>query len=383
MTVRGSRRRRRPATGCPTLIGPEHDAPPPPARKLTGNVLERFAELSPDLFCLAGFDGYFKYLSPSWERLLGYSIEELCERPYIDLVHPDDRLQTSREADAMMAKGKISAAFRNRYIARDGSHRWLEWNAEIVKAEELIYAVARDVTDLTLLEVRRAQVQTLVVHDLKNPLAAILANADYLTACPDLDEVAQLGREILIAGEQMQRLLLNLLDVSRLEEGALLEQLSDVDVGALMNLAATQMRRRAASESKRITVTGPPCSLFADAQILRRVLDNLLDNALKYTDPGGTIVLEAERVEDAIEIRISDDGPGIPVEQRERVFEKYVRLEDLHRSPAARTSRGLGLVFCRMAVEAHGGQIWITENAPRGTKFCVRLPLRRPTRPPP
>jgi two-component system CheB/CheR fusion protein len=111
----------------------------------------------------------------------------------------------------------------------------------------------------------------------------------------------------------------------------------------------------------------------ADWQLLRRVLQNLVDNCIKYGPRGGTITLESEPVATgAARISVSDDGPGIPEELRDRIFDKYAKVErDAGRS---RDSRGLGLRFCRLAVEAHGGRIWVENREPRGARFSFELP---------
>ncbi|MDZ4164592.1 MAG: PAS domain S-box protein, partial [Smithellaceae bacterium] len=107
---------------------------------------ENFFHLSPDLLCLVGFDGYFKMLNPAWERTLGFTVDELQARPFLDLVHPDDR-QATIEATARLNAGQDLVAFENRYLCKDGSCRWLRWNAVSSVDEQLIYAVAHDVTE--------------------------------------------------------------------------------------------------------------------------------------------------------------------------------------------------------------------------------------------
>lgn len=119
---------------------------PHPQRKRAEEDLARFFSLSLDLLCIAGFDGYFKRLNPAWERVLGYSAEEMLSRPYLDFVHPDDRHPTTTEADRLGVGGHV-VTFENRYLAKDGSYRWLQWNAVSVPDEQVIYAAARDVTE--------------------------------------------------------------------------------------------------------------------------------------------------------------------------------------------------------------------------------------------
>src|SRR5215470_10246237 len=117
--------------------------------------LREFADLSLNLLCIAGIDGYFKYLNPTWETTLGYSRNELMSRPYIEFVHPDDRQATVSEA-AHVASGRSTLSFENRYRCKNGSYRWLLWSA-IVRADRgLIYCVAADVTERKLEDVRLA-----------------------------------------------------------------------------------------------------------------------------------------------------------------------------------------------------------------------------------
>jgi PAS domain S-box-containing protein len=126
----------------------------------------RMFNLSLDLLCISGFDGYFKRVNPAFERTLGYSSEELVSRPFIEFVHPDDRGLTS-EADARLSHGDAVTEFENRYICADGSVRWLQWSSRPVPDERVQYGVAKDVTDRKRAEAEQAalrRVATLVAH---------------------------------------------------------------------------------------------------------------------------------------------------------------------------------------------------------------------------
>ncbi|MCW3014700.1 MAG: hypothetical protein JWO02_1792 [Solirubrobacterales bacterium] len=115
-------------------------------RRRAERRVERIFDLSLDLVSIAGLDGYFKQVNPAFERVLGYSSQEILSRPFLDLVHPDDRERT-RDVVARLARGQKAFQFENRYICRDGSERWLQWSTTPVLGEGLLYAVARDVTD--------------------------------------------------------------------------------------------------------------------------------------------------------------------------------------------------------------------------------------------
>ncbi len=113
------------------------------SRLETGN---RFIDLSIDMFCIAGFDGFFKSLNQSWEKTLGFTTEELQAKPYFEFIHPDDRQATAAEA-SRLEKLEVTFAFENRYLCKDGSYKWLSWNAVSTPEQRVIYAVARDITE--------------------------------------------------------------------------------------------------------------------------------------------------------------------------------------------------------------------------------------------
>lgn len=127
---------------------------------------KRFFDLSLDMLCIAGLDGYFKMVNPAWEATLGFTAEEMVSRPFIDFVHPDDVEATNETYATQVAQGKDVVEFENRYLCKDGSYKWLVWNAKTVTEEELIYAVVRDITERKLAE------------ELLRRLAAIVDSSD-------------------------------------------------------------------------------------------------------------------------------------------------------------------------------------------------------------
>jgi PAS domain S-box-containing protein len=124
---------------------------------------ERFFAVSPDLMCVAGFDGYFKSLNPAWEVLLGHSRDELLARPFVEFVHPDDRAATAARMEAMLTGAPVTA-FENRFCRRDGDYRWFSWNAIPVTAQQLVYATARDITARKQAEELQAKMAAIVEY---------------------------------------------------------------------------------------------------------------------------------------------------------------------------------------------------------------------------
>ncbi|MCF8063489.1 MAG: PAS domain S-box protein [Deltaproteobacteria bacterium] len=150
--------------------------------------LESLFKLSLDMLCVAGFDGYFRHLNPAWERTLGWTGEELRDRPWMEFVHPDDRERTL-EAGRILSEGREIISFENRYHCKDGSYRWLSWNSRPLFEQGLIYAAVRDVTaakeaEEALRERDRLQgaLETAgaACHELNQPLQAITGFADLL-----------------------------------------------------------------------------------------------------------------------------------------------------------------------------------------------------------
>lgn len=145
----------------------------------TGRELEdRFFALSIDLLCLLNFNGYFKRLNPAWERTFGFTSDELMARPFIEFVHPDDRERTLKQNAAVRAGGQ-ALSFENRYVCKDGSYRWLRWNAAPDSAGSVIYSVARDITTSKHAEEERER----LVKELQRALAEVRTLREILPIC--------------------------------------------------------------------------------------------------------------------------------------------------------------------------------------------------------
>lgn len=127
---------------------------PPEAPEVTEAFFDRFFELSIDMMCFLDFRGHFKRLNPAWERTLGFTIDELRSKPFIEFVHPDDRARTIHQ-NKEVRSGGVALLFENRYLCKDGSYRWLRWNARADLGHETIYSVARDITEQKQIEAER------------------------------------------------------------------------------------------------------------------------------------------------------------------------------------------------------------------------------------
>jgi signal transduction histidine kinase len=220
---------------------------------------------------------------------------------------------------------------------------------------------------------QRDRLTRFMVHDLKSLLSVVSANAGYLLELPDTPaaERAEIVRDIAHAAGRLHGMVLDALDLQLAEGGSIPITRAEFDLAALVQEVA---RGSAPASGRRTTVTvgDGPVRLDADRAVLARVIENLLDNARKYGE--GLVELDARSVAGGVEVRVRDDGPGIEESARARVFEPYVRLHGAAASLHSATSRGLGLAFCRAAVEAHGGRIWIEDAQHHGSVFCFALP---------
>jgi len=231
---------------------------------------------------------------------------------------------------------------------------------------------------LLALEAARRVLASAIVHDLKSPLAALLGNTQYLLGSPDVaGETREVLGDMVASANGMHRIVLNLLDVARMEEAELTPERREVRVGELLDRARVTAQLTTRMTGHGLAVEGDlDAVVTVDADLVVRVIENLLDNSLKYAPRSTTIRLSAQvDAAGALELRVEDDGPGVPADQRDRIFERYARL-GRDATTHGRDSRGLGLAFCRMAVEAHGGTIVVLDRVPTGAGavFCARVP---------
>jgi signal transduction histidine kinase len=230
---------------------------------------------------------------------------------------------------------------------------------------------------LLRLQRQKEELTEIVVHDLKNPLAAIAANAAFLNMAGEMNEdTRECAGAIARAADNMLRMVHDILDVSRAEEAGLNLKLEQIDLSELAGRAAGLMARRA--EERRVSLalenTASGLSLRADPDLMRRVIENLLDNAIRYTPSGGQVALTLADLGQALSLSVADGGPGIPEHERARIFEKYAQLERKDDKAQKRFGRGIGLSFVKMVVDAHGGQIRVLDNPPRGARFELIFP---------
>jgi two-component system sensor histidine kinase/response regulator len=241
------------------------------------------------------------------------------------------------------------------------------------KVRDAYERIQRQRDDMMRIQLQKERLSAFIVHDLKNPVNAIDLHAQVLLRNSELPASARDSVQHIREGARsLSRLVVNLLDVSKSEEGKLTPRYAEVDLPRLTAevLEELALRAQAAGVSLSRAIDTP--KVKADADLLRRVLENLLENAIRHAPERSNVVLTSLPSDDGIELRVADAGSGVAPELRTRIFDAFVQMENGERV-VTRAGRGLGLTFCKLAVEAHGGRIWV-EDANPGAIFCVRIP---------
>jgi PAS domain S-box-containing protein len=237
----------------------------------------------------------------------------------------------------------------------------------------------RDITEEYNLKQARDLISETLVHDLRSPLSSTISALDVIQdSLANGDPAGIVEPSIQIAQRSSRRVLAmveSILEITRMESGKIELSLSEIVINTIVDQSISEFNTIAqeykVSIDKDLNVDLPPVNM--DQEKIHRVLNNLIDNALKYSPENGQILISARpRDGEMVEIKVSDSGPGIPEEYRQRIFERFVQVPG---SPSRKRGSGLGLTYCRLAVEAHGGEIWVDDRPGGGSQFIFSLPI--------
>jgi len=232
---------------------------------------------------------------------------------------------------------------------------------------------------LMRVQLMKERLMAFVVHDLKNPVNAMDLHAqlvlrDKTLSAESRHSVSQIRSE----ARNLNRLILNLLDIAKADEGKLEAKRAPVDLAALVTDVLSELEPVAATKGVSLVSDLSVRALEGDADLLRRTLANLVENGVRHTPKGGSITVTSTEADGLVCVRVRDTGPGVPQAMWDKVFDPFVQLEnDPQTGRTSRGGRGLGLAFCRLAVEAHGGTIAVEDGAP-GAVFRLCLPAHLP-----
>lgn len=353
-----------------------------------------FFTLALDMLGIADFEGRLLQVNPAWNRVLGYTEEELHQLSGIDLVHPESR-SLMQEKMELLRTGSTISHFESRYRHKDGSYRWLQWSATPVPAERLIYIFARDVTGRKedearicelnqQLELRVAALTEAnreleafnysIAHDLRTPLRSMSGFAKAL-AEDETGSLSPLGldyaRRIAHSAKFMDALLLDLLTYSRLARAEILPVRVSLEEPVQELLSV--MEKEILDAGAQVDIISPLGEACVHAPTLKQILSNLIANSLKFLAPGRKprIRILTTQKDGLVRLWVEDNGIGISAEHHEKIFGLFQRLHDARTYPGT----GIGLALVRKGAERMGGHAGVESEPGQGSRFWVDLPF--------
>jgi len=330
--------------------------------------LEAVFDASTDGMVALARDTNVRFLNPAAVQLFDVAMSQAIGRPLIETAR-------DYELDALVRRAIASGSAETSVITFGPARTPLRAGAVPIP-EGGDWAVLLMLTDLTEVErinqIRRDFLSN-VSHELRTPLAAIRALVETIQdgAVDEPEENAEFMRRIHQQVERITALVNELLDLSRIESGAVLLAPEMIDLSQLTHEAAALLQTR--TDATRVRISTPPTpgvEVEADRSSLLRVASNLLDNAIKYSPPGGTIHLQIHDEGELVALSVRDEGPGIPETDLPRVFERFYKGE----ASRSNSGTGLGLAIVKHIVRSHGGTVSVANASEGGAVFMVRLP---------
>jgi two-component system, NtrC family, sensor histidine kinase KinB len=344
----------------------------------TQEARQRYAALfedNVDPILISDLEGTVTDANHRAETFLGYDREDLRGRSMFSLHVPDaERLP----GDLSQIVSGSPIAYEGRVTHADGHPVPVQVHVTRVgiSGQPLLQWIVRDITERQALDELRADLTAMVFHDLRSPLGNVISSLEVLQASiPPQDEALQSVLAIsLRSSRRLSRLVESLLDVGQLESGKAVLHKAQGSINSIIADAVEEIHPVAEAKGQVLHFTLAPADLpmiEMDVDMIRRVLINLLENAVKFTRGGGQISVSATPGSGEVCVVVRDTGPGIAPREQQRIFDKFTRLHQEGNSKGL----GLGLAFCRLAVEAHGGRIWVESVPGQGATFSFTLPL--------
>lgn len=343
---------------------------------------ELFFELSPDLLCIAGYDGYFKKINPAVSKLLGYTMEELYARPINDFVYHDDQQVTAR-VRTELTNAKPLFNFENRYVTKDGEIVWLSWTSLPVERDQLIFAIAKNIThkksmdgvrndlltNMTQMNTDLKHLTYMTSHDLRSPVNNLLSIFDLLDITRiDDEETIELIEYLKLSGERLRQTLNNYVDVLS-EKHSVHDNVETVDLdkelGEVMQNVDSLIKMAKASITADFSAAH---EITFNKSYLHSILMNLITNSIKYARPDSlpVISMHTEKGGGFTRLIYEDNGMGFDMEEvKGRLFGLH---QNFHENSEG---KGIGLYLVFSHVTGLGGKIDIESKVDEGTTFTI------------
>ncbi len=338
---------------------------------------ERYRDLynsSIDAILITDMTGHIIEVNNQTFDLTGFTKEQLQHKPIND-VHQLDTEAIGERLGTISTDETIS--YESALETSTGLIVPIEVHVHIVQIEGVDHLqwTFRDITERKELDQLQEDLLSMIYYDLRSPLGNVLSSLDVLESIQsfDHDPTVQSLFEIAVRStKRIERLTNSLLDINRLEAGQPVTDTEPTKVDGILNASVDAILPIANNKDQKVYIRiqdGIPLADI-DENMIQRVLINLLENAVKYTPPESHITVGAAQTGNELCFWVEDTGPGIPQEKRPTIFDKYTRLH----GKVGPKGIGLGLAYCRLAVEGHGGRIWVDEGEQGGARFAFTLP---------
>ncbi len=332
-------------------------------------------EESIDPIVITDWEGRILEANRQASLLSGYTREGLQDMS-IDQLHEVNWSRTGMEFEFL--RGDLMVSYESSLHKEDETHIPAEVHARRVEFDstDSIQWILRDITERKELDSLREDLTSMIYHDLRSPLANIISSLDvisYMVPEAERETVHSILKIAENSTDRIQRLVSSLLDVSRLESGQPVADQTVVDTLALTRSVLQDVGPGVKGRKQTLVedLPGELPSIWVDEDMARRVLINLVENSSKYSPSDGNIEVGARAEDGWVHFWVKDQGSGIPPSEQDHIFDKFTRIRGTGRVGGL----GIGLAFCRLAVQGHGGRIWVESDTGKGSTFHFTFPV--------
>ncbi len=349
--------------------------------------VQNFTNISDDIFSILDYDGNFLKISAGLNKILSWEEKDFMYKNFKKFVHKDDRKISDIAIAYLLKNGR--SVFRNRYICNDGNYKWIEWNSFVVKEDNLIYSIGRDITKrmedeeelkkakLSAEEASNAKSRFLanMSHEIRTPINGIMGMTDLVLMTKLTEEQNEYLNMVKTSSQHLLDIINDILDISKIESGKFKLDLLPFNIEERVNKIIENFSILAHEKFIKVMCFVDPNltsnDIVGDPLKLSQILMNLLSNAIKFTEKG-TIMLCAKKITSPkdrikIEFSVSDTGIGIPEDKMDKLFKTFSQVDDSYTKKYGGT--GLGLAISKHLVNMMNGDIWVKSTEHKGSCF--------------